>query len=65
MFLIFMFVVTHNGRACAFRDTTARLPSKSGDIEVQNMAQFTRQTFGVLSEGVLIELTLHRNGGHL
>jgi hypothetical protein len=55
MFLIFMFVVTHNGRACAFRDTTARLPSKSGGIEVQNMAQFTRQTFGVLSEGVLIE----------
>ena len=51
MFLIFMFVVTHNGRACAFRDTTARLPSKSGGIEVQNMAQ----TFGVPSQGVLIE----------
>src|ERR1700704_5066655 len=28
MFLIFMFVVTHNGRASAFRDTTARLRSK-------------------------------------
>jgi hypothetical protein len=55
MFLIFMFVVTHNGRACAFRDTTARLRSKSGDIEVQNMAQSTRQTFGVPSQGVLIE----------
>ena len=28
MFLIFMFVVKHNGRASAFRDTTARLRSK-------------------------------------
>ena len=28
MFLIFMFVVAHNGRACAFRDATARLRSK-------------------------------------
>jgi hypothetical protein len=56
MFLIFMFVVRPNGRACAFRDTTARLRSKKRrGIEVQNMAQSTTQTFGVLSQGVLIE----------
>jgi hypothetical protein len=55
MFLIFMFVVRHNGRACAFRDTTARLRARSGGIEVQNMAQSARQTFGVPPQDVLIE----------
>jgi hypothetical protein len=51
MFLIFMFVVRHNGRACAFRDTQQRgCAARSGGIEVQ-----TRQPFGVPSQGVLIE----------
>ena len=35
--------------------TTASPRSKSGGIEVQNMAQSTRQTFGVPSQGMLFE----------
>ena len=51
MFLIFMFVVKHNGRACAFRDNCEAAQQKA---EVQNMAQSTRQTFDMPSQGVLI-----------
>jgi hypothetical protein len=54
MFLIFMFVAMHNCRACAFRDNCG-YAARRGGIKVQNMAQSTRQTFGVPSQGVLIE----------
>jgi hypothetical protein len=60
MFLIFMSVIKNNGCACSFCN------SDSGDgggsskeaergIEVQNIVQSTRKTFGVPSQGVLIE----------
>src|SRR5438105_8615461 len=55
MFLIFHFVVVHNGRACAFRDNCEIAQEEAEVFEMQNMAQFTRQTFGVPSQGVLIE----------
>jgi hypothetical protein len=55
MFLIFMFVVKHNGRACAFPRQQRGCAARGGGIEVQNMEQSTRQTFGVPSRGVLIE----------
>jgi hypothetical protein len=45
MFLIFMFVVKDNGRACAFRDTTARLRSK----------RRRHKTFGHARDSELIE----------
>ena len=54
MFLIFMFVDKHNGRPCAFRDNSESA-AKGGGIEVQNMAQSIRQTFGVPSQGMLFE----------
>src|ERR1700730_1706677 len=60
MFLIFMFVVTHNCRACAFRDTTARLRSKRrrhrgakhGTIHKTNVRRaVTRHSYLVLGQG--------------
>jgi hypothetical protein len=50
-----MFVVKRNGRARAFRDRSEVAQQGGGGIKVQNMAQSTRQTFGVPSQGVLIE----------
>jgi hypothetical protein len=44
-------MVVHVRSATQQRGCAAR----SGGIEVQNMAQSTRQTFGVRSQGVLIE----------
>jgi hypothetical protein len=49
-----MFVVKHNGRACAFRDSSEAAQQEAGASRC-NMAQSTRQTFGVPSQGVLIE----------
>ena len=39
----------------AFRDNSETAQQEAGGIEVQNMTQSTRQTFGVPSQGVLIE----------
>ena len=58
MFLIFMSVIKNNGCACSFCNSdSGGGSSKEAErgIEVQNMAQSTRQTFGVPSQGVLIE----------
>ena len=50
-------LVEHNGRAVRSA-TTARLRSKRRRASrLQNMAQSTRQSFGVPSQGVLIELS--------
>ncbi len=55
-----MFVVKHNGRACAFRDTTARLRSKRrghrgakhGAIHKPNVRRaVTRRAYRVLGQG--------------
>src|ERR1700704_1154349 len=60
MFLIFLFVVKHNGRACAFRDTTARLRSKRrrhrganpGTIQKTTVRRaVTRRAYRVLGQG--------------
>jgi hypothetical protein len=61
MFLIFMFVVRPNGRACAFRDTTARLRSKKaerhrgtkhGTIHKTTVRRaVTRRAYRVLGQG--------------
>src|ERR1700724_3189667 len=59
MFFIFMSVIKNNGCACSFcnsdsGDGAAHRRRRRG-IEVQNIVQSTRQTFGVPSQGVLIE----------
>src|SRR5437660_11906819 len=55
MFLIFIFVVVHNDRACAFRDNCETPQQEAEVFEMQNMAQSTKQTFGVPSQGVIID----------
>jgi hypothetical protein len=55
MFLIFMFVVKHNGRASAFRDTTARLRSKRRRHRGAKHGAIHKTNVRVPSQGVLIE----------
>jgi hypothetical protein len=55
MFLIFMFVVKHNGRACAFRDNCEAAQQEVEESRRKTWHNSTRQTFGVPSQGVLIE----------